>query len=66
MNQTKKVLQKYPVNACGMRDDLSGGMLVLSRRNLVYLFTIGDLAFHIKLQTVGALFLCIKTFCLVI
>ena len=26
---------KYPVNACGMRDSLSGNMLALSRRNLV-------------------------------
>ena len=28
MNHTKWVLQKYPVNACGVRDGLSVDMLV--------------------------------------
>ena len=36
MNHTKLVLQKIPVNACGVRDGLSGDMLVSSRRNLVF------------------------------
>ena len=27
--------KKYPVNACGVRDGLSGDMLASSRRNLV-------------------------------
>ena len=36
VNQTKWMLHKYPVNAYGVRDGLSGDMLTLSRRNLVY------------------------------
>ena len=39
VNHTKWVLQKYPVNACGVRDDLSGDMLMLSQNSLVYLST---------------------------
>ena len=35
MNHTKWVLEKYPVNACGLRDDLSGDMFASSRRNFV-------------------------------
>ena len=31
----KTGVQKYPVNACGIRDGLSWNMLVLSQRNLV-------------------------------
>ena len=29
------MLEKYPVNACGLRDDLSGDMFASSRRNFV-------------------------------
>ena len=35
VNNAKWVLQKYPVNACAVRDGLSGDMLVSSRRSLV-------------------------------
>ena len=35
MNHTKWVLQRYPVNAYGMRDGLIEDMLVSSQRNLV-------------------------------
>ena len=36
------VPKKYPVNACGMRDGLSGDMLALSRPNLVYQSWLAD------------------------
>ena len=37
MNDTKWVLQKYLVSACGVRDGLSGNMLASSQLNLVFI-----------------------------
>ena len=36
MNHTKWVLEKHPVNDCGLRDDLSGDMFASSRHNFVF------------------------------
>ena len=35
VNHTKWVLQKHPVNASGVRDDLSGDMFTSSQPNLI-------------------------------